>query len=168
MSEYFTQEERINCRFLFECRQPWEQMDNTDIEGVRYCDKCRRDVHFADTAADLERLSREGKCIALFTKTSVPDHGREVTAGVLVPPERNVTAGIPAPPPESELPRCFECNAFFPKEGVYCARCGAARDGSRGDVRKETPPLHIAVEMPEPLEEKSWRQKISSFFGGKK
>ena len=48
----------------FQCPQRWEDLSETDNEGVRYCAQCRRDVHLAHSAAELNDLARQGVCVA--------------------------------------------------------------------------------------------------------
>ena len=56
---------RISCRFRFKCPQVWDRLQPTDVEGVRHCPECRRDVHLASTEEDFRRHSNEGHCIAV-------------------------------------------------------------------------------------------------------
>lgn len=48
----------------FRCSQHWDALSETARVDVRYCDKCRKKVYLARTAAELNELARQGACIA--------------------------------------------------------------------------------------------------------
>lgn len=149
----------VNCEFIFKCPQSWEKMDNTDIDGVRYCGECQRDVHFAETDADLRRLSIEGKCVALFTKVEIFGMN-EITAGIIAPREN--------PPPAPDFPKCSECQTFLSDKSVYCPRCGAAKDGSRKALRTDFRISNVSDETSAPTSEdvrrESWLKRFLNLF----
>ncbi|MBS1712775.1 MAG: hypothetical protein JST30_00410 [Armatimonadetes bacterium] len=73
--------------FRFQCTKTWHGLQSTDDPLVHFCDTCRRDVHFAPTVEDVERLAQEGKCVA-FRSESVMlvgdvDFGRSFNAAYL-------------------------------------------------------------------------------------
>lgn len=55
----------ISCRFRFKCPQLWDRLLQTDVEGIRHCPECERDVHLALTEEDFRRHSEEGRCVAV-------------------------------------------------------------------------------------------------------
>ena len=54
----------LRYRLAFACPQDWDAMPELS-PGVRRCGSCRRDVHFALSYADFERLAAKGHCLAL-------------------------------------------------------------------------------------------------------
>jgi hypothetical protein len=60
-----------NCVFKFKCPLEWGKLDKTDIQGIRFCDICNRNVHFARTQSELDDLAGRGKCVA-FHRTDNP------------------------------------------------------------------------------------------------
>lgn len=71
-------------RFAFQCAQDWDQMQERS-PGVRYCEGCKRDVHFALSYADFERLAAKGHCLALR-----PERLPMVIDGLIDAPERGL------------------------------------------------------------------------------
>lgn len=64
-------------RFQFRCPKQWETLAPTERAGVRYCDGCRREVHYCDSVAKAEDRATRGDCIA------VPLHVTNEAAGEL-------------------------------------------------------------------------------------
>ncbi len=56
----WNEEARISCRFRFKCPQVWDRLQPTDVEGVRHCPECRRDVHLALTEEAFSEAQRRG------------------------------------------------------------------------------------------------------------
>lgn len=48
------------------CDVRWEAMTPTPVPEVRRCDRCRRDVHAADSYGDFDRLAAAGHCVAVL------------------------------------------------------------------------------------------------------
>src|SRR5438128_1836974 len=107
--------EIVNCDFAFRCSKNWEAMQETNLASVRFCGECQKNVYFAQTNADLQSLSAEGKCVAVYEYNPIPDFSM-TTAGMPVPPPRDfiysqppdrpmpwqMTAGLPVSPPPPE------------------------------------------------------------------
>jgi hypothetical protein len=103
----------VNCEFVFKCPQQWNLMKRTESDGVRFCGECERNVYFAESAQELDKFSREGKCVAVFQEISgsdlpesagsdfSPDRFLNVTAGFLVAPERLPVQNIREEKPET-------------------------------------------------------------------
>ena len=54
------------CTFAFECPRKWENLQ--PIEGsttTRFCDACKKNVHYCDSIADAREHAREGRCVAI-------------------------------------------------------------------------------------------------------
>ena len=61
----WNEEARITCSFRFKCPQVWNRLQPTQVESVRHCTECQRDVHLALTEEDFRKHSEEGRCIAV-------------------------------------------------------------------------------------------------------
>ena len=46
-------------------RRVWNRLQPTQVESVRHCTECQRDVHLALTEEDFRKHSEEGRCIAV-------------------------------------------------------------------------------------------------------
>jgi uncharacterized protein (TIGR02996 family) len=81
-------ESRRNYRVRFDylCDRRWEDMQATDDRAVRFCDACKKNVHYCDTIMEAREHAQEGHCIAV-------DLGVPRCAVDLVP---RVWAGMPS------------------------------------------------------------------------
>lgn len=53
------------CPLKHACGQRWERLEVLrGAPEVRFCDTCRRAVHWATDEAAYKRLARQGKCVA--------------------------------------------------------------------------------------------------------
>lgn len=64
-SPAWNEEARITCQFRFKCPQVWDRLQPTQVEGVRHCLECQRDVHLALTEEAFRLHSEQGRCIAV-------------------------------------------------------------------------------------------------------
>lgn len=92
------EEARISCRFRFKCPQVWGRLQPSDVEGVRHCPECERDVHLAMTEEDFRRHSEEGRCIAVLVLQ--PDREANLdrpvyVVGMAIPPYRPELKPVP-------------------------------------------------------------------------
>ena len=55
-----------NCasEFKFVCPRLWEKLQATDDPSVRFCDGCKKDVHYCHTDEETIRHAQAGHCIA--------------------------------------------------------------------------------------------------------
>ena len=44
-----------NCKFQYECPKDWFELDETDDEAIRFCQKCSQNVYFC-------KNDRNGAC----------------------------------------------------------------------------------------------------------
>jgi hypothetical protein len=84
----------INCEFEFKCPLSWENLQKLENNDVRFCSSCEKNVYFAQSQNELDKLANEGKCVA-FNPHPQPDVLEEIPRmmGMVVPPE------MPPPPP---------------------------------------------------------------------
>jgi uncharacterized protein (TIGR02996 family) len=77
------------CRFAlqFECPKQWAGFNSTGDPKVRFCDTCKRNVHYCDTLQEAQHHAANGDCVAL----------------AVVLPRRSVLARPPKPPPPKEI-----------------------------------------------------------------
>lgn len=55
-----------NCAsFSIECPSKWEWLVKTDKPLVRFCDHCRKKVHYCSSLSEAQRLAWEGECVAI-------------------------------------------------------------------------------------------------------
>jgi uncharacterized protein (TIGR02996 family) len=55
-----------NCAsFSLECPNKWEWLVATEEPLVRFCDHCRKHVHYCSSLSEAQRLAWEGKCVAI-------------------------------------------------------------------------------------------------------
>jgi uncharacterized protein (TIGR02996 family) len=73
--------EACRLRFRFQCPARWDKLTPTAAPKVRFCESCRRSVHYCDTIDDARQHATAGECVAVS-----PALVRWV--GDLVPPPR--------------------------------------------------------------------------------
>ncbi len=64
-----------NCdvEFAYDCPRDWSSLIPTDREGVRFCQKCSKDVFFCKSSDEASNHASLGHCIALqLEETSEP------------------------------------------------------------------------------------------------
>jgi uncharacterized protein (TIGR02996 family) len=88
-------------RFDFVCPKTWQAL--TPIAGTgrsRFCDSCRRRVHYCNDIADAQRLATAGECVVLDTTVtrSPGDIDPTPTPFAGRPPGELPTMGAPVPP----------------------------------------------------------------------
>jgi uncharacterized protein (TIGR02996 family) len=52
-------------RFEYECPRQWEQLRRTDDARTRFCDVCRKPVHYCRTVTEAQQFARLGRCVAV-------------------------------------------------------------------------------------------------------
>ena len=53
------------CVFKFECPKTWGLLQKTNVDTVRYCESCQRNVYLSVGAAELDTNVLKGRCIAV-------------------------------------------------------------------------------------------------------
>jgi hypothetical protein len=54
-----------NCTFKFECDQLWENLQETDDDLVKQCQKCNERVYLVKDAWDLTLALDKNRCVAI-------------------------------------------------------------------------------------------------------
>jgi uncharacterized protein (TIGR02996 family) len=83
--------EQCPIRFELVCPKKWDALTPTASPKERFCDACKKNVHYAPTVFEAQTLARAGHCVAV-------DVAQERSANDLAP-RLPPTAGMPAPPP---------------------------------------------------------------------
>jgi uncharacterized protein (TIGR02996 family) len=60
-----TRRELTQLRFDFVCDRRWEEMASTDTADVRFCDGCRKVVHYCRSVSEARSAARQGRCVAV-------------------------------------------------------------------------------------------------------
>ena len=64
--------------FRIKCPKKWNAMRRTKIEGIRFCEACREEVHFCGTIQEVQHARSAGFCIAIHPSLGsyddIPDH----------------------------------------------------------------------------------------------
>tara|TARA_Y100000996_G_C22051680_1_gene449384 strand:+ start:20 stop:277 length:258 start_codon:yes stop_codon:yes gene_type:complete len=60
-----------NC-FEFICPEKWENLERSDNESLRFCGSCDKQVFKANSLEELEKFSKENKCVAYKGDNSSP------------------------------------------------------------------------------------------------
>lgn len=50
---------------LNQCPKEWETLQLTSIDGIRFCNDCKRSVHMCKSWSEVEQLGRNGICVAI-------------------------------------------------------------------------------------------------------
>lgn len=62
----------IRCEWTFRCPKVWHLLDPTDVDEVRHCGACERDVFLVQSEADLQAHADKNHCIAVLVVETVP------------------------------------------------------------------------------------------------
>lgn len=57
--------EACRLRFEFECPMHWTKLTATEDEKVRFCESCKREVHYCDTIEEARDHAWKGECVAV-------------------------------------------------------------------------------------------------------
>lgn len=92
-----------NCpvRFRFRCPQRWEHLQPTDNARVRFCEVCRKNVHYCASVSEAYHHAARRRCVAIES-CAVRNHGDDLS---IVGGRRllgRVRVGVVATPPEEE------------------------------------------------------------------
>jgi uncharacterized protein (TIGR02996 family) len=101
--------EECRLQFEFECPMKWEKLTATADRKVRFCESCRRNVHYCDTIEEAREHAWQDECVAvsLALVRRPGDVSRPLVAGMIALP---LTGAIRpgrisplSPPPAPEL-----------------------------------------------------------------
>lgn len=92
----------INCEFEFKCPLQWESLQKSEDDKIRFCNSCEKNVYFAYSQNELDKLASEGKCVAFNPNPKKEFEPPPLMGMVMPPPEKPpeyiVTMGMPVYP----------------------------------------------------------------------
>src|SRR5262249_13326071 len=62
---------RFAARFEYECPNRWVDLRRTDDVAVRYCEECRKTVHYCASQEEAEQHAVRGDCIAISSRVAL-------------------------------------------------------------------------------------------------
>jgi uncharacterized protein (TIGR02996 family) len=71
--------EKCELRFKFRCPLKWENLKPTEVAAVRFCQSCRKAVHYCHSIEEAQAHAEAGHCVAV-------DLGVRRNAGDLIGP----------------------------------------------------------------------------------
>jgi len=92
------------CEFSYRCPKTWDRLFETNIESVRYCDQCDRNVYLCDSSSEAVDNASKGRCVAV--PIELTPYSRD-----LLESERLVV-GLMKPPPIRSEERLLLQNEF--------------------------------------------------------
>ncbi len=54
-----------NCEFKFQCPKTWDSLSLTTVHEVRFCEECKKEVFFCNTAKELKSAIVADRCVAI-------------------------------------------------------------------------------------------------------
>ena len=54
-----------HCEFSYRCPKTWGSLYETNIDSIRYCNQCERNVYLSKTTAEANTHAAEGHCVAI-------------------------------------------------------------------------------------------------------
>ncbi len=78
------------CEFAYQCPKTWENLLETNVETVRYCDSCERNVFLSASVDEAYHNAEQGHCVAIPIKLA------RYSESKLQPPH---VVGMMDPPP---------------------------------------------------------------------
>jgi hypothetical protein len=87
--------ENCNVRFELVCPKRWDALSPTASPKERYCDACKKNVHYADTVFEASSLASRGHCVAV--DLAQPRSPNDLAPRP--PPMAGAIAPLPPPPP---------------------------------------------------------------------
>ena len=53
---------------LLECSKDWDSLRKTEVDGVRFCNSCKKTVQMCKTIEEVRLLGEMGMCVAIMRK----------------------------------------------------------------------------------------------------
>ena len=87
------------CTFAYQCPKSWDQLFKTNVDSVRFCDQCDRNVYLSNSSTEALEHASKGECVAIpieLTNASKRNlDRREMVVGDLGPPPYRLSRPIP-------------------------------------------------------------------------
>ena len=80
-----------HCEFSYRCPKTWDSLYRTNIESIRYCDQCKRNVYLSKSIEEANTDAAKGRCVAAPIKLT-PYSQLELDS------QRHVVGNLRSPP----------------------------------------------------------------------
>lgn len=54
-----------HCTFAYQCPKSWDQLFKTNVDSVRFCDQCERNVYLSNSSTEALEHASKGECVAI-------------------------------------------------------------------------------------------------------
>ena len=54
-----------NCDFEYQCPKSWEDLFETNVDSVRYCDQCKKNVYLSQSVIEVHQHAEKHECVAI-------------------------------------------------------------------------------------------------------
>ncbi|MFK5914118.1 MAG: hypothetical protein QM484_07070 [Woeseiaceae bacterium] len=69
-----------NCEFKYKCPKDWFELEESDDDNIRHCNKCEKNVYFCESEAELKKAIKKNRCVAI---TSINNGEDSMMLGML-------------------------------------------------------------------------------------
>ena len=83
------------CTFAYQCPKSWDQLFRTNVDSVRFCDQCEKNVYLSNSSTEALEHASKGECVAIPIELT-----REAKQAL---DSRNMVVGMMGPPPDGPL-----------------------------------------------------------------
>ena len=78
------------CAFAYRCPKTWDQLFQTSVDSVRFCDQCERNVFLSNSSTEALDHASKGECVAipieLTRESKLELDSRSMVVGMMEPP----------------------------------------------------------------------------------
>lgn len=54
-----------NCKFEFQCTKSWDELFETNVDSVRFCDHCEKNVYLTQSVLEAQQHAEKHECVAI-------------------------------------------------------------------------------------------------------
>jgi len=77
------------CTFAYQCPKSWDQLFRTNVDSVRFCDQCEKNVYLSNSSTGALEHASKGECVAipieLTTESKQELDSRDMVVGMIEP-----------------------------------------------------------------------------------
>lgn len=70
-----------NCEMEVICGKKWEDLDETDVDGIHFCMDCKKSVFYTETPAELRVAAERGFCVYIAPGSLAEKNGLSIPEG---------------------------------------------------------------------------------------
>jgi hypothetical protein len=78
------------CTFAYQCPKSWDQLFRTNVDSVRFCDQCEKNVYLSNSSTEALEHASKGECVAipieLTRESKLELDSRDMVVGMIGPP----------------------------------------------------------------------------------